>query len=173
MIVWLSEVFSSNSDKARMIAILISALVAIGVLLLNQYFLSRRTRKELLITKIEELYQSAIEYESKARELLKGIDKGQRDERGNFYLNPELIDAMNDEVHKMDMLVGLHFPEVNFDRDRFYAGPTLPVLEIAIKEKRISEAEALEACENTKDNIRNNSQEIKKLCKDLMQQYRH
>ena len=84
-----------------------------------------------------------------------------------------MIDAMNDEVHRMEMLVGLYFPQIYFDFDSLFAGPTLPVLEIAVKEKMISEDEAIDASERTKDNIRNNTQGIKRLCTKLMEQYRH
>lgn len=173
MFTWLSDVFASNSDKARLIAIVISAIIAIAVLLLNQYFATRRARKELLIKKIEDVYQSSLAYENYARQLLKVIGKGQRDDYGNFYLDPSLIDSMNEEVEKMEMIVGLYFQKVKFDKNRYYAGPTLPVLEIAIKEKRISEDEAIGASEKTQDNINRNVNEIKVLCVSLMNKYRH
>lgn len=173
MFTWLSNVFASNSDKARLIAIIISAIIAIVVLLLNQHFATRRARKELLIKKIEEVYQSSLVYENHARQLLKAISKGTRDSRGNFYLDPSLIDLMNEEVEKMEMVLGLYFPKEIFDKNRYYAGPTLPVLEIAIKEKKISEDEAIVASEQTRNNINNNVHEIKALCVSLMSRHRH
>lgn len=173
MIEWLSEIFSENSDKARLVAILLSALVAILVLLLNQHFANKRARKELLIEKIEEAYKGAIAYERHARKLLSVIRKGGRDERGNFLLDKTLVEAMNDEVDDIEMIIGLHFPQESFDKKKYYAGPTLPVLEIAVKQKRITEDESIEAAMATQDNIKNNSQEIKELCAKLMKIYRH
>ena len=64
---WILEVFSDKSDQARLVAIVISAVVAILVVLLNQWFLSRRSRRELLIEKIEELFSASNEYVSVCR----------------------------------------------------------------------------------------------------------
>ena len=173
MLDWFSEVFSSNSDKARLIAILISALIALSVLLLNQMFNRRKARRDLLIEKIEEIYSCAIQYEARARELLAGINKGNQDPQGNFHIFQEDIDQMNDEVHKLEMLLGLYFPSEKFEQNKFYAGTTLPVLEISVKAKSLSEDEMIEASERTKDNIYNNSKDIKKLCSKLMRTNRH
>jgi hypothetical protein len=173
MLAWLSDAFASNSDRARLIAIVISAVIAIVVLLLNQHFTTKRAKKELLIKKIEEAYQSALSYEKNAKQLLTAINKGERDQAGNFYLDPALIGAMNDDVEKLEMLIGLYFPNTPFDRDKYYASPSLPVLEIAIKKQKVSEAEAIDAAERTRDIVKRNTSEIKGTCLTLMNQYRH
>jgi len=174
MLNWVYEVFSANSDKARLVAILISAIVAVSIIVLNQFFLNRRVKIALLIEKIEELYQSAIEYEVKAKDLFSAINKCRvMDENGIPCINQELIDAMNNQVHKIEMLFGLYFPKVNFDKNKYYAGTTLPMLEIAIKEKYISEDESLEVNERCKDKIHANSQEIRDICNGLMNENRH
>lgn len=173
MIDWLADIFASNSDKARLIAIVVSAVIAIAVLLLNQYFTTRRTRKDILIKKIEEIYQSSLAYKKHAEQLLKGIKKGERDHFGNFYIDQTLIDTMNEEVEKIEMIVGLHFQSIKFDKNRYYAGSTLPVLDIAIKEKRLTEDEAISAAEITRENIKNNAGEINALCVFLMNKHRH
>lgn len=173
MLNWFSETFSAPANRAQLIAIVISALIAIVVLLVNQVFTTRRARKDVLIRKIEEAYQSALAYERHARKLLSVIRRGGRDERGYFRLDSALVDAMNEEVEKVEMVLGLYFPIIEFHKERYYAGPTLPVLEIAIKEKVVSEEESLEASENTKDNITRNAAEIKAICNKLMRQYQH
>lgn len=170
---WMSDVFADNSDKARLVAVLVTGLIAVFVLLVNQYFAVRKSRKELLIKKIEEAYQAAMVYERSARSLLKAINRGGRDENGNFALDPSLIEAMNDEVEKLEMLMGLYFPKVKFNKEQYYAGPTLPVMEIAIKEKRVTEDEALEAAHRTRDNISANVVALKKVCAVLMEIHRH
>lgn len=169
----MSDVFADNSDKARLIAVLVTGLVAVLILLANQYFAVRKSRKELLIKKIEECYQSALAYEKSARTLLKAIHKGGRDERGNFVLDPTLIDAMNDEVEKLEMLMGLYFPKIKFNKEQYFAGPTLPIMEIAIKEKKVTEDEAIEVAYRTRDNVASNVAAIKAICADLMERYRH
>ncbi len=52
---WTAAVFESNSDKARLVAIVISSVVAISILLLSQKLTAGRERKKLLIEKIEEI----------------------------------------------------------------------------------------------------------------------
>lgn len=173
MLKWLADSFSPPANRAQLIAIVISALIAILVLLLNQHFATKRARKEILIRKIEEAYQSALAYERHAWKLLSAIYRGGRDDRGYFRLDRALVDAMNEEVEKVEMLLGLYFPSINFEKERYYAGTTLPVLEIAIKEKIVSEDESIEASENTKDNIVRNAAEIKAICNRLMRQYQH
>ena len=66
MLSWLADVFSDTSDKARLISVLATGGIAIAVLLLSQHFVTRRTRKELLIRKIEEAYQATPAYEKNA-----------------------------------------------------------------------------------------------------------
>ena len=173
MLSWFLETYSSPSSRAQLVAIVISAVIAILVLLLNQFFTTRRTRKDILIKKIEDLYQSALAYERHAGKLLSAIYHGGRDARGNFNLDRALLDGMNEEVEKIEMLLGLYFPSTDFAKDRYYAGPTLPVLEIAIKGKLVSEEESLEAAEATKDNIANNTAELKAICKNLMELHKH
>lgn len=173
MLKWFYDTFAPTANRAQLIAIVISAAIAILVLLVSQHFTTKRARKDILIRKIEEAYQSALSYERYSRKLLSAIYRGGRDERGYFKLDSSLVDAMNEEVEKLEMLLGLYFPSVEFNKERYYAGPTLPVLEIAIKEKVVSEEESLEASENTKDNIARNSAEIKAICGKLMRQYQH
>lgn len=173
MLTWLSEAFANPSSRAQLIAIVVSAVIAIVVLLLNQHFTSRRSRKDVLVGKVEETYLAALSYERHARALLSAIYRGGQDERGNFRLDRNLVDAMNDEVERIAMLIGLYFPSERFQKERYYAGPTLPVLEIAVKSKQISEDEALQASESTKDNISKNAAEIKAICGRLMKRHRH
>lgn len=173
MLAWLADAFSSPTSKAQLVAIIVSALIAIAVLLLNQHFTIKRSRKDVLVKKIEEAYQSALAYERHAKQLLAAIYRGGRNERGHFVLDPTLIDAMNDEVEKIEMLLGLHFPSVAFDKARYYAGPTLPVLEIAVKQKIVSEDESLRAAEDTRSNVARNAKEIKSICSQLMRKHKH
>ena len=83
------------------------------------------------------------------------------------------VSDLHEEVEKIEMIIGLYFPSILFNKNNYYAGPTLPVLEIAVKEKRVSEQEAIDASINTKENIRKNAAEIKALCTNLMKKYRH
>jgi hypothetical protein len=57
MFQWFSSIFNQPAQKAQLVEILISAILAMTVLLLNQRFTTKRSRKELSIRKIEELYE--------------------------------------------------------------------------------------------------------------------
>lgn len=170
---WLSDVFIDASDKARLISVIITGCIAIFALLLNQYFVTKRTRKELLIKKVEEAYQASLAYEKNAWALLKDIRSGRKDKHGYFDLDYLLVDAMNEEVEKLTMLFGLYFPKVSFAKDKYYAGPTLPVMEVAVKGKMMSEEEHIVISHSTTDNIKANAQELRALCSGLMEKHRH
>lgn len=60
---WLSSIFSDKEQQAQLITVSLSVTVAIFVVLLNQWFLSRRARKETLINKLAALYIAVGEYE--------------------------------------------------------------------------------------------------------------
>lgn len=173
MLTWMSDVFADNSDKARLIAVLTTGAIAIFVFFANQHFATRKARKELLIKKIEELYQSAISYERNARALLKAIHRGGCDESGFFTLDPMLVDAMNYEVENLGMLMGLYFPSVEFKKEQYYAGPTLPIMEIVMKNKRVAEDEAVDASHQSRDNINSNVDALKIICTTLMKKHCH
>ncbi|MBU1424551.1 MAG: hypothetical protein KKH12_15580 [Gammaproteobacteria bacterium] len=57
---WLASIFEATSDQARLATTIIAAIIAIAVVLLNQWYNSKRARKETLIKKIEEIYSAVI-----------------------------------------------------------------------------------------------------------------
>lgn len=173
MLNWLSDIFIDASDKARLISVLITGGIAIFLLLLNQYFTTRKTRKELLIKKIEEAYQASLAYEKNAWALLKDVQSGKKDAHGFFNPDYSLIGGMNEEVDKLAMLFGLYFPKVRLSTEKYYAGPTIPVLEAVLKGKMMSETEHIVISHATKDNIKTNSLELREICKGLMKKHRH
>ena len=56
----LVEIFQGNSDKARLITTVIGVIIALSVVGLNQFFNSRRSRKDAYISKIEQLYETVL-----------------------------------------------------------------------------------------------------------------
>ncbi len=67
---WFLQVFSEPRQQAQLVAIVVSACIAILVLLLNQWFINRKSRKDLHIQKIESLYESINQYESESMRLI-------------------------------------------------------------------------------------------------------
>lgn len=118
---WFLEIFSDKSDQARLIAILISAVVAILVVLLNQWFLSRRSRRELLIEKIEELFSASNDYVSACRELMDSSIPQGSEQSDKYYEYPSIsVNKLNDSITKMQMICGLYFREETFSPEEFY-----------------------------------------------------
>ena len=111
MIHWFTTVFSQPAQKAQLFSIVLSALVAFSVLLLNQWFTSRRARKDHMIDKIEEFYEAIGEYEKCAFELFNTMFT-QSEENNQFQ---EVVDRLQTSVQRVEMYIGLHFPEINFD----------------------------------------------------------
>jgi len=114
--IW-SEIFITPSDKARLITILLSSVVAIGIFILNQRFIDRRSRNQVTCEKIEELYLASIDYVNSVHKMLYLHNKDRavivdgcsaildiRDEHEAILL------SMNNSIKKMEMLCGLYFP---------------------------------------------------------------
>ncbi|WP_299595634.1 hypothetical protein [uncultured Microbulbifer sp.] len=168
---WIFEVFSEKSDQARLVAILISAVVAVMVVLLNQWFLSRRAKRELLIEKIEEIFTASNEYIASCRELLAALNNSNSQEE--YYEYPEeSVNKLNDSITKIQMICGLYFNSESFNAEDFRIW-RMPILEIAHKGKILPEGETHMAYEDSKIHIHTSREKLDDLCKSLMRRYGH
>ena len=168
---WIVEVFSDKSDQAHLITILISAMVAIFVVLLNQRFVSIRSKRELLIEKIEELFSASIEYISSCRELMDSIDQQDKDYAGSPYEYPSnSVNKLNDSITKMQMICGLYFRAENFYPDDFYIW-RMPILEIVHKGGSSVDEKGWMACKDSKAHIIKSRKKLDDLCNKLMRKY--
>ncbi len=115
-----NEIFSTPSDKARFITILLSSVVAIGIFISNQRFMDRRARNQVTREKIEELYLASIDYVNSVQKMLSLHKKDKSiivDER------PAIVDitephevillSMNNSIKQMEMLCSLYFPDAD------------------------------------------------------------
>lgn len=109
MLQWFAEIFSTNSDKARFIAILFSSIVAVAILLLNQYFINKRERQKVITEKIEELYIKISEYDQHVRDFLftetTNVNTGE---------NVSFLTLAIRSAEEMEMLLCLYFPNSIF-----------------------------------------------------------
>lgn len=170
---WFFEIFTDKSDQARLVAILVSALVAIFVVLLNQWFLSRRAKRELLIEKIEELFSASNEYVSACRELMDDLARQGTNHPEKYYEFPkESVNKLNDSISKMQMICGLYFRAEDFSPDDYYIW-RMPILEIAHKGKSLPEGEAHMAYEESRAHIVKSRENLNALCKKLMLKHGH
>ncbi len=64
------EIFSAPSDQARLITTLIATFVALMIVYLTHYFNNKRSRNEIRLSKLEEIYRASIKYRKNAKNLL-------------------------------------------------------------------------------------------------------
>jgi hypothetical protein len=169
MIEWFQEVFSSPSAKAQFVAILVSAVVAILALLLNQWFTNKRERKKVLTEKIEEMYLSSIDYVNAANKIIEDLSHSDRSDSNGYYEVDQVVYGnMNDSIRKMEMLCGLYFPEVDF-KISDYTIVNMPLVETLIKGKQLSKGETFALYKESRDHINAAEKKLAKLCRKLMQ----
>ncbi|NMH58704.1 hypothetical protein [Alteromonas ponticola] len=168
---WFVEIFSDKSDLARLVSILISAIVAILVVLLNQWILSRRARKELLIGKVEELFSASNEYIAACRDLLDTLQRnGLKNLDKSYEYSTETVYKLNGSISTMQMICGLYFRSEDFSPDDYHIS-RMPILEIAHRRKSLPAGEAFVAYQESKNHIENSKTQLDNLCKRLMKKY--
>ncbi|MFY8351484.1 hypothetical protein AAEU29_13170 [Pseudoalteromonas sp. SSM20] len=116
---YLINIFSENSDQAKLVTTIIAAIIAVAVVLLNQWFNSRRSRKEKLIDKIEEMYAGVIGLRELNRliyiEFLKGYELARKGNYASGLLKDpdskiaDLSNEYSNKLHSTEMLAGLYF----------------------------------------------------------------
>ena len=128
MYTWFVEIFSTNSDKARLISILISSVVALCILLLTQWFTHKRERSKLLVEKIEEISKLVSKYDRDARSFYFSYNEGDDNDTVTNKPHHDAYEALDD----IEMLLHLYFPknvfcnkENTFERMLNYKNETL------------------------------------------------
>jgi hypothetical protein len=115
MINWFVETFSTASEQAKLFSIVVSATLAVCLLLLNQWFNSRKSKKELLTNKIEELLTTIYAYERLSLDILSSLFNGVG------IVNQVTLDKIAESAEisdKLEMLCVLYFPSVNFEASK-------------------------------------------------------
>jgi hypothetical protein len=158
---WIPTIFESNSDKARLIAIVISSIVAVSILLLNQRLISGRDRKKLLIEKIEDTSKLISKFDRGASKFLFS------DSEDNAQHLSEAIEALDE----MEMLLNLYFPYNVFANCSEVHNRVLGMKNsMADVEDSAGSAEVIE---NAKVGHRDNIIFLRKECRNLMKKYGH
>lgn len=112
MINWFLETFSTASEQAKLFSIVVSTALAVCLLLLNQWFNSRKSKKELLIKKIEELLTTIYAYERISLDILSNLFNSAG------VVNQVTLDKMAESIEisdKLEMICVLYFPSINFN----------------------------------------------------------
>ena len=109
MINWFLNTFSTSSEQAKLFSIIVSAILAVCLLLTNQWFISRKAKKELLIAKIEELLTTVYAYERLSLDILSSLFNGnQQSILDKIVESTEIAD-------RIEMLCVLYFRKIKFD----------------------------------------------------------
>ncbi|MBF4247963.1 hypothetical protein EA004_23735, partial [Vibrio anguillarum] len=134
---YLIELFSAKEDQVKLITFVFSALLAVGVLLTNQYFSQRRARQEYLLKKIEELAKLSIEYTDLCTEILDDIQS----QRADYpTVSREHRRRLMANIRQMELIVGLYFQDSGFDPNDYYMW-NMRVLDVLEKGKACEEGE--------------------------------
>ncbi|WP_332399406.1 hypothetical protein [Vibrio metschnikovii] len=160
----LSLIFADKAQQAQLISIGVSAFVALAFVLLNQWFLSRRARKEIYIKKIEELYLAINEYEDYSYEFISLLYDYEKNHDGATI--GKHFNQVSTSIMKIEMYMKLHFYTVDFDH-KIYLECHRKAYE-RLREERFNQLKS-----GYIENIRENAQTLKYLAKSLMKKYKH
>ena len=167
---WLTEIFSDNSDKARFIAILVSSIVALGLLLLNQRFINKREKTKLLIDKADELYKSVLSLEKHGTRYLSDIGVPSNPEEESQEKERHM--AVDEAIYNIGMIGTLYFSEFSEFNDRDLESEIHP-----LKMKMIKLNSADSAGKEDYDPIYSDFEkiikELKSGCKKISKKYKY
>ena len=166
---YLIELFSEKGDQVRLVTFLLSALLAVVVLLINQYINTKRNKRDLLLTKIEDLYRTSINYTNTCTEILDDVQYQKIDYPS---VNKEHRREIQNILRKMEMLCGLYFPDSGFDTNDYRLW-NMQILEYIEKGKQAEEGELHCMWEDARQHIVNADAKLAVICSNLMKLHGH
>jgi len=108
MIEWIINIFDSPADKARFVTVVFSAIIAVFILLLNQFFINKREKRQIYVTKLEEIYQNILEFQKKGALFLSNSNWHLEDD--DLYKEKDLLQEASNAAQTITMLLELYFP---------------------------------------------------------------
>lgn len=108
---WFIKTFATAAQQATLFSIAVSTILAVSLLLLNQWFSSRKDKINLRVLKLEEFATTTYSYERLCYDILSRLY--QQSPSDQF-----TIDKMVESVEvsdKIEMLSSLYFPHIPFD----------------------------------------------------------
>ncbi|MEW9797480.1 hypothetical protein [Alteromonas sp. CYL-A6] len=111
---WFLAIFENVSDRAKFFAIFISSLVAISVVILNNYFSRKTARRTLDIEKLELMYQELLNFRTKSKAFIKKLyTKEEQTEELR-----ELMKSAVNSLEPLEVIATLHFPDIKLDSEK-------------------------------------------------------
>ncbi len=166
---YLMELFSAKEDQVKLITFVFSALLAVGVLLTNQYFSQRRARQEYLLKKIEELAQLSIEYTDLCTEILDDIQSQRAD---YSTVSREHRRRLMANIRQMELIVGLYFQDSGFDTNDYHMW-NMRVLDVLEKGKACEEGEVYCLFEDARQHVVDSDAKLAVICSGLVKRFGH
>ncbi len=169
----------SQTTVIAVIAILTSAITAITVVFLTQWFLSCRAERELIIKKVEELFLASAEYAKCCTNLLIWVQENeplwvQENEPHDSNADSDILHLLTleltDSINKMDMICGLYFKGQSFSINEYLIN-NMPIIEMVKNKTNIPKDKWVNAFNDSKDHIGASRSKLHKLCKALMESY--
>lgn len=115
MVEWILNIFEDKSDIARLITIILSSLIAIGIFLLNQRYIRKKARSDLMIEKLEEFFTAISEYEESTYDALTLCTEKER-----MLEMQKAVGSAISSLRKAHVIQNLYYPNLDFDRESFY-----------------------------------------------------
>ncbi|MEL0631495.1 hypothetical protein V6237_01840 [Pseudoalteromonas carrageenovora] len=170
---YIIELFSDKADQVKLATFLLSALLAILVLLLNQYFAQRKARQEYLLEKIEEVARLSIEYTDLCSEILNDVKQQAASKHIEY---PEISDrhqrAVTAIIRKLELIFGLYFKGAGFDPND-YQFCSLKVFYVLSKRGFFIEGQLDSLFKNAEQHISNSDAKLAVLCAKLVKRFGH
>jgi hypothetical protein len=138
--------------------------------MLSQYFIRRKARRDLMITKIEEFYGVLLEYEEHSFDTL-SLCVAKTDEGAAKMRNS--VGSVISSLRKARTINQLYFPEIKFDKEEFYA-LSMDFMPYVKEQYRIGANEGLEnALNQAFAEISAKVSYVEKQLQAEMEKYRH
>ncbi len=107
---WFVKTFSSAQQQATLFSIVVSTILAISLLLLNQWFSSKKSKSDLRISKLEELMSTLYAYERLCFDIIGQCYNAQATDNAVFSKMTKSVELAD----KIEMLAALYFPSISF-----------------------------------------------------------
>ena len=165
MIEWVLNIFDSPSDKARFVTVVFSAIVAVLILLLNQYFINKRENRQMFVTKLEEIYTNILEFQKKGAEFI-STGGWQLDETDK-YKERDTYQEVSNSAQSITMLFELYFPKEKIASSEIES--TVKILRYKLEYNAKEGDETFDTYMKIHDEFEEKIQQLKNICKEISQ----
>lgn len=111
MFEWFSKTFESSSQQATLFSIVVSTTLAVILLLLNQWFSTRKDKRNLRVSKLEEFATTIYAYERLCFDILSRLYQQSPSDQITINKMVESVELSD----KIEMLSSLYFSNIPFD----------------------------------------------------------